>query len=85
MRACLIYRRDVVAGTLAEDDTGDFIFTYDPVYFHKDLDDKGTQQATEKKGPDFIMVAKSDKLFIGRETEIDTWLEQGIVFENDEL
>ncbi len=36
MRACQIYRRDVVAGTLQESDTGDFIFTYDPAYLAND-------------------------------------------------
>lgn len=32
MRSCRIYRRDLVAGVLVEDDVGAFTFTYDPVY-----------------------------------------------------
>ena len=36
MRACQIYRRDVVAGVLVENDAGDFSFTYDPAYLTND-------------------------------------------------
>ena len=32
MRACQIRRREAVAGTLVEDDTGTCTFTYDPSY-----------------------------------------------------
>ncbi len=36
MRACQVYRRDVVAGTLVEHDGGDFSFTYDAAYLAND-------------------------------------------------
>lgn len=36
MRACQIFRCDVVAGFLVEDDAGDFSFTYDPAYLADD-------------------------------------------------